>query len=178
MGWWQDILGVGGAFGLGSLAGSFLDRRHAANEAQRTRDHATKEARAARQFQARFDAYKEASTHLERIRQYVEWTEPVIGPKPRPPDIQPDDAFTSLSGVVAVTLSDEVRHAMQASSEAASAFIFAVEEFRDSRDNPAYTPWDPSDKRSAAQKMQDARSSAFAAIRKAQDVMRDELAEL
>lgn len=174
MHWWQDLLALIGAGGVGGLGVSFLDRRQASDEAQKAREHATREARASRLFQVRFDAYKAASIHLERGRQWVEWTEPLMGPMPEPPDIPPDTAWTELSGVVAVTLSDAALEAMQAVAKAAAAFQYAVSEYRD----PSGKSWDESDGRSPRRKMDDARAVATEAIETAQRVMREELATL
>jgi hypothetical protein len=174
---YDEIVTAIAALGVGGIGASFFDRRHATSEAQKARDHASQEARAIRLFEARFEAYKAASIHLERFRQFAEWTEPVMGPMPEPPDLKPDETFTTLSGIVAITLSDAVRDAMQATTNTGAAFIYFVQEYRDTRDRPG-TSWDPSDARSPREKMDEARQDVFNAITLAQDAMRDELANL
>ena len=175
---WHIILEGVAAFGAGGLIVGFLDRRHASKEAGKARDHATSEAQASRRFEVRLEAYKAASVHLERLRMWVECTLPMIGPKPDPPDLAPDDAWTELSGIVAVSLSDDAMKAMQAVNAAAREFMYVVSEVKAQEENPLGQPWDPNYERTPRKKLEDVRAKAFAAIEEAQRVMREELAEL
>jgi hypothetical protein len=86
-----------------------LDRRHSSSEAEKQRAHANAEARAARNHATRFDAYREASRYLERLRLWVEFTEPILGPAPDPPSIERDQRRVIELGLVGEDVAVRVR---------------------------------------------------------------------
>jgi hypothetical protein len=114
--WVALVLTAVSAFSVGSLITGRSERRFAANEAATVREHDSAEARAARRFQIRFEAYKAASNYLSKHESWVNFTEPVMTPAPEPPDLSPDEEWVEFGGLIAVTASDSVRDAMRGSS--------------------------------------------------------------
>lgn len=175
MRWWQDVIGLVGALGVGGYVGGLLDRRHAAAEAQNVRDHATAEARAERLFKARFDSYMRISVYLERLSLWVNLTEPDISSGLEPPDVSPDDTWIQVGAAVGLAASDGVREVLRASREAVSGFEYAVAEVRDS----PHVGWSQEpDNASPRVKLHRARQRATESIQAAQTAMRDELVSL
>jgi hypothetical protein len=172
--WLQIILAVLAGLGVGSCFQGWADRRHASDEAEKQRMHASAEARATRNFEIRLDAYREASAYLERLRLWVNLTEPFMGPAPDPPDIEPDDAFAEFGGRIAVSASDDVREAMQAVMKLFVEFRVAVSEYRRSHE-PGYRQ-EPD--RNPGLEMHEARERVIEMVERAQTTMRDELALL
>lgn len=171
----QIALSIVAGLGIGGWVTSFFDRRATSNEARKARDHATAEARAVRRFNIYFDSYKRISIHLERVRAWVVFTEPLVGPGPEPPQINVDEAMFELTGTVAVTASTAARERLDASTETVRQFQYAVAEWQ-------FEPvkgWaeDPQGRTPRA-KLEDARAAAMRAIDAAQKAMRDELADL
>lgn len=183
MAWFGFIVGLIGAVGVGGLLGGRYERRHASDEADKARtfttdqaradrEHASGEARAQRLWAFRLETYGAASLYLERQVAVLAWTDPVVGPAPEPPSMEPDDEWLRLGANVAIGSSDTVRSAMQA-AEAHSVFSSARTGWHLERDGmmPAPEPGSVSPR----QKMDEARTAAIAAIRRAQTAMRDEL---
>jgi hypothetical protein len=75
--WLVWVVSVIGAVGIGGWINSRWERRFAAKQAEMQREHASAEARAARRFQVRLEAYKEASHDLSKHELWVNLTEPV-----------------------------------------------------------------------------------------------------
>jgi len=135
------------------------------------RAHTTAEARALRRFESRRDAYRGLSVHLERVRLLVTSTEPGIMPTPDPPQIEADEAWLQLGGLVSVTASDEVRTVMRETIAKVGAFIIALDEYKQSQE-PEYVH---EAGRSPRSEMHEARKDVLEAIEDAQTLMRDEL---
>jgi hypothetical protein len=115
---WQEwaslILVAVASFGVGGWISGVWERRFSSREAEKQRDHATAEARATRRFEIRLEAYKAASQYLSKHELWLNLTEPIWGPAPDPPDLEPDEDWIRFGGTIAVTASDAVREAMQA----------------------------------------------------------------
>jgi hypothetical protein len=129
-----------------------------------------------RRFEIRFEAYTNLSAHLERVRMWAERSEPVLGPKPAPPDMPTDDEVNALNGAVQLALSAGARDANMAVNKALSRFQYHVEEYR--AVGQLGRSWDDNDPRSPRQKLDEAREEAFEVIARAQAVMNGELADL
>src|SRR5216683_2849698 len=108
MAWLLLLVGLIGGGGIGGLLVSRSERKHASEEAVRERDfagdqareeraHASGEARAQRLWAFRLETYGAASLYLERQAAVLAWTDPMIGPAPEPPTIEPDDAYLALA---------------------------------------------------------------------------------
>jgi hypothetical protein len=174
MHWWGELIAFVGAFGIGGWVGSYFDRRHASEESRKAREHATEEARATRQWENRRDAYRELSSHLERVRAMATFTEPFMGSMPDPPTIEADDEWLRLGGMVSVTASDAVREAARSAVEKTIEFRHWVDDWKSSRE-PGYVPEEGVKPR---RELEEARRRVIAAIEHAQTVMRDELDSL
>jgi len=161
VGWLTLAVGLVGGLGIGSWVSGWRERSHASTEA-----------RAARRFQIRFEAYKAASHYLSRHEQWIDLTEPFMGPAPDAPDLEPYEEWIEFGGLIAVTASDAVRDAMRAAVDGEVAFVHAVGEYR------RWNQRGKVDSDNPGQDMHEARLAAIAAIRNAQTVMRDELADL
>jgi len=168
---WQVAIGLIGALGVGGWAGSLVDRRHSDREAEKVRDHTTREARAARQWQNRRDVYRDLSTHYERIRAWAIFTEPLSGPGPEPPTFEIDEEWLLLGGQVSITASDAVREKADTVVTMAIEFQQHVEDWKDSK----RPPWVTEKGETPRKRMEDARQELLAAIKVAQTTMRDEL---
>jgi len=184
MAWLLLLVGLIGGGGIGGLLVSRSERKHASEEAVRERDfagdqareeraHASGEARAQRLWAFRLETYGAASLYLERQAAVLAWTDPMIGPAPEPPTIEPDDAYLALAASVAIGCSDAVRTAMQAAADSHHAFFSARTGWHLERDG--LMPVQPPGEKSARQKMDEARTAAIVAIHHAQTEMRDEL---
>ena len=173
----MDFVQTGLAILTGLGAGTWLQgrsaRRHSSEEAEKQRAYTSAEARATRQFGLRLDAYRAASTYLERIRLSVELTEPMHRASSGSPQIEPNDEWIRLGGHISMSASDEVRESMREVVQRFTTFRQAVRDFR--REEQGHRP--PADQQSARE-IHEARISVFAAVDRAQTVMRDELAEL
>jgi hypothetical protein len=183
MEWAAFAVALIGALGIGSWFGGLLERRHASVEAEKSREHASSEARAEREHASkearaqrlwafRLDVYGAAAIYLETQAAVLAWTDPLTGPMPEPPKIEPDEEWIQQGAKVAIGCSDRVRKAMQAAAEAHMEFNRARDNWRGWQ-NGLLESSDPTV--SPRQKMDDARTAAIAAIRHAQTVMRDEL---
>ena len=92
-------------------------------------------------------------------------------PTPDPPQIEADEAWLQLGGLVSVTASDEVRTVMRETIAKVGAFIIALDEYKQSQE-PEYVH---EAGRSPRSEMHEARKDVLEAIEDAQTLMRDEL---
>ena len=152
----QIALSIVAGLGVGSAVTGILDRRHTSQEMARARDHTSAEARVSTPLPDLLRRLAKAiSVHLERVRAWVAFTEPLMTPSPAPPELNVDDALYELTGTFMVTASDSARERLQASVDSVRAFEYAVSEWQ----AEPVTGWseDP-EGRSPRMKLEDARA--------------------
>jgi hypothetical protein len=137
-------------------------------------------ARSGRLHEQRLAAYKEIARLLQRQRLYLVRTEPIIGPTPDPPPPLDDDDWAAVSGLAAVSPSQDVLAAMEEAARKTSDFEIDALKYRRIQAQPAAArvDEDPEEELNARVSMDAARDRALEAISEAQRAMREELAEL
>jgi hypothetical protein len=172
---WLALAGVfsGVLVGGGSLVFAYFNGRS-------ERQHGERLARSSRLHDQRFAAYKEIARLLERQRLYLTRTEPFIGPKPDPPPPLDDEEWAGVSGLAAISPSQDALTALENASQKTSDFEIAVFTYRQINARPAAArvDEDPDEELDARRSMDAARNRALEAISEAQRTMREELAEL
>jgi hypothetical protein len=102
----------------------------------------------------------------------------MLTPSAAPPEpMEPNEAWIEIGSTIAIAASNEVQASMQAAIDAQRGFLYAIEEYRARLTDPT-SDWEPNNPKSPAEKLQDARIGTLDAIKAAQTVMRDELADL
>jgi hypothetical protein len=144
------------------------------------RQHGERLARSGRLHEQRFTAYREISRLLERQRLYVVRTEPFLGPKADPPPPLDDEEWATVSGLAAISPSEDILAALENASERAGDFDFEASTYRRIKARPPATRVneDPDEELKARRTMDAARGEAIDAISEAQRKMREELAGL
>jgi hypothetical protein len=107
-------------------------------------------------------------------------TEPIIGPTPDPQPPLDDDDWAAVSGLAAVSPSQDVLAAMEEAARKTSDFEIDALKYRRIQARPAAArvDEDPEEGLNARMSMDAARDRALEAISEAQRAMREELAEL
>lgn len=149
--------------------------RHLNGKAERA--HGERLARSGRLHEQRFAAYREIARLLERQRLFLIRTEPILGPKPDPPQPLDDDEWSAVSGLAAVSPSQDVLTALKEAAQKTSDFEIAVSTYRRVEARPAVSQRGD-DAMDARLGMDEARDRALGAIAEAQRTMREELAKL
>jgi hypothetical protein len=86
------------------------------------RAHGERLARSGRLHEQRFAAYKEVARLLKRQSLYLTRTEPIVGPKPEPPQPLDDEDWATVSGLAAITPSGDVLAALEDAAQKTSEF--------------------------------------------------------
>jgi hypothetical protein len=133
---WLALAGVfsGVLVGGGSLVFAYFNGRS-------ERQHGERLARSSRLHDQRFAAYKEIARLLERQRLYLTQTEPFIGPKPDPPPPLDDEEWAGVSGLAAISPSQDALTALENASQKTSDFEIAVFTYRQINARPAAAGW-------------------------------------
>lgn len=172
---WLALAGVlsGVLVGGGSLVFAYFNARS-------ERQHGERLARSGRVHEQRFTAYREISRLLERQRLYLTQTEPFLGPKPDPPPPLDDEEWATVSGLAAISPSEDVLTGLEDASQKTSVFEIDALTYRriNARPAAARVHEDPDEELNARMSMDAARDRALEAISEAQRAMREELAEL
>jgi hypothetical protein len=164
---------LSGAFvGLGGLVFAYLNGRS-------ERQHGERLARSGRLHEQRFTAYREISRLLERQRLYLTRTEPFLS-KPDLPAPLDDEEWATVSGLAAISPSEDVLAALQDASQKTSDFEIHAYTYQRIRARPsaARVNEDPEEEPKERQSMDTARDRALGAITEAERAMREELAAL
>ena len=94
------------------------------------RAHGERLARSGRLHEQRFAAYREIARLLQRQRLFLVRTEPIIGPKPDPPPPLDDDEWSAVSGLAAISPSEDVLTALDEAARMTNVFEIAVSTYR------------------------------------------------
>jgi hypothetical protein len=126
------------------------------------------------------------SRHTERSHDfwsdsvYLARTEPFLGPKADPPPPLDDEEWATVSGLAAISPSEDVLAALEDATEKAGDFeseAFILRRIK-ARPSAARVNEDPHEEPKARRAMDAARGEALNAISEVQRKMREELAEL
>jgi len=160
-----------------NVAGWILAERRRQQEltlfrAQRT--HNWNLARAERSFQRRADAYAEVLTLLNVSMDWVEGTEPFIGPIGEPPTLPDEDTIRRARALIDLFGSDRTRDAMTKLATSQHNFELAVRERNETRQRGR----DPEDaERGSFRSVHDARQDCRALQKAVVEYMRLDLAD-
>jgi hypothetical protein len=148
--------------------------------AKEERSHGERLARSGRLHEQRFVAYREIARLLERQRLYLVRTEPIIGPKPEPPQPLEDEEWAEVSGLASISPSPEVLAALEEAAQKTSDFEIHAFTYRriNARPSAARVNEDPEEELKARLSMDTARDHALDAITEAERSMREDLAKL
>jgi hypothetical protein len=155
---WLALAGVlsGVIVGGGGLVFAYFNGRS-------ERQHGERLARSGRLHEQRFAAYREISRLLERQRLYLTRTEPILGPKPDPPPRLDDEEWATVSGLAAISPSEDVLTALEDASQKTSDFEIDVLKYRRINARPPATrvDEDPDEELNARMSMDAARDRAL-----------------
>jgi hypothetical protein len=147
------------------------DRRNVRGIAKDQRDHEQRQMRSQRLHTSRLVPYEELLTYMHHSMLRVDRTEPILGPVPPPPAQVPVEEALQLQVRASMFGSPEV-------TEAAEEFISKVNGFFVYANTYAMMRDQGGDSAEAAAQMNGHREQAGQVLRRVQDMIRDELAEL
>lgn len=158
----SGLLGGAAVGVIGGLITLVVQSREHANQRAMAREQRLQDRRAR--------AYERALEHAYRLNDWVERTEPMIGPKPEPPPPLPDEELWRLNALTAAHASPEAQELTRAMSDAARRFQVAAWRVRDERESrtPAADP-------PAWTVLMESREAFYAAVRTFADRLSAEL---
>jgi hypothetical protein len=140
---------LGGAFaavvgGIITLTAQRREHRARSTEADASRKHELRLAHEARIQDRRAAAYERILLHVYRLDTWVQRTEPMMGPKPDPPEDASDDEMYAVNAITAAHASPEVQRLVEEMSLRAREFQVDVWRLRHEkatgRDTPGMPP--------------------------------------
>jgi hypothetical protein len=173
MDWYTVGALVFGSVGVGGFINARWERKHAAEEAQKDRQHAAQLAIANRTYQTKLEAYKGAARLLERMRLNAERLHPMLQVgDPLPQRESSDEEWEAIMAPLMITMSDETSIAIRNATTQFNTFRGAAWAFELERDQGGTGRGD------AFKKMDEARHKLRTLIDEAEATMATELASL
>ena len=165
---------VSGVVGLSGLALAAWQERQRRETAREDRAHAWRLAHAERTYADRLAMYLDLLRYATRMGLVAERTDPIIGPKPPPPEWRtPDDELLDFDARVGALSSPEVEAAMDQVAARFSAFqvaAYTVARIQNTAEGGQVV--------AAMEQREDARREVFDGLRTLRRLVNVELAEL